>query len=195
MRKVWVGVGAAVLAACGSDALSAVMGDAGELASDAGGLLRDAGEWLSDAGAGARDAGEQLRGDAQAQGGGAEVYEVACDEKFERVISGAAVTTTQTYWFATVQTDTSDVSGVDAVLCDLEVFTTLGNTCPDGATCTGASAPPSPDCVAQAGAQLPNGLVRVSCGHRHRADYADNSVLPDSDSGERRRSVRITIRR
>jgi len=166
-----------------------------ELAEGAGEVLVDAGQMLRDAGAALVDAGDDV---ARAQGEDAgpaaapksETVEVACDKRYERTVttyydavgdSPIGEPEHQVRWYAGVAIDTTAITGIDVLLCDLEQIDRVpcdGRT--DGGlryVCDG-NFPAEARCV-MGTAEIVDGAVRAPCGY----------------AGAHHKSARLTIRR
>lgn len=198
MRKI-VGLGVlAVLAVACVD----------ELAEGAGEMLVDAGQVLADAGAALADAGNDAAS-AQATGDGgstalpkSESFEVACDQKLERVVTydtqpaGGTRTITTTTYFAVVNVDTADVFGVDARRCGHRVIGAhLKEICPHNATsCAGTVMPPVAECDTTSAADLLPTQIRIGCGSEtHHANAAEPG-WSTNDTGDSFKTAVVTVR-
>lgn len=178
MKRSWVGVG---VGAVGLVAVACGGGDemAGDLLEDAGQLLRDAGSALADAGAGS---------DGSAHAEASETHEVTCTDALVRTVVSGGTTTRSIVRLAELVTSTSDITGVDVIVCGKEGSYPANETCPAGSTCTGTAVLQPGDCHSSS-AYLEAGKVRAYCG-----SYGDvNGVAPLTSP--RWKTARITIRR
>lgn len=193
MKRSWVGIGvgavvAGVVACGGGDEL------AGEMLEDAGQLLVDAGVALVDASSGVDGrADAQVGGSADsgagAQAGGgtkSETHEVTCVDTVLRTVTNGGTTTRSLARIAELSTGTSDITGVDAIVCGRE-GDYPAEYCPPGATCIGSSFLPPSECFGTL-PSLDSGKLRVVCGQFIEV----NGV---AQAGPRWRTARITIRR
>jgi hypothetical protein len=172
-----VGVAGAVVVACGD-------GTAGELLEDAGQLLVDAGAALVDAGSGADGSA-----DAQTSSGvKSETHEVACTDALVRTETAGSTTTRDVVRLADVATNTSDITGVDVIVCGREAAPYPAETCPQGATCSGSAQLRQGDCGVSY-VVIEAGKVRAACGTFTEV----NGVL--QPGWQRWKTARITIRR
>lgn len=183
----------AILAAIALTACTAAGDGLGELVRDAGRLLEDAGEAMLDAGPGKAQAASDghvsmacIDGGEDGGGSPLTVLEADCVPT-TRTVTTANVTQESTWWYATFQVDTSDIAGVDSVVCGHQDYASLP-ACPDGATCTGDTVP-SMDC-ATGGAEFQNGTLRVSCGFTIKQTSSGTVTT----SGQHYSKARITVR-
>lgn len=139
-----------------------------EFAEGAGEVLRDAGELIADAGEALADAGQDgasAQEDGGTSGPKSETFEVACDEydletaKF--IDTGISLSFHEGY-FATLEVDTANITGVDVILCNSVAYDPCTQP---GATCSGSTEPrpPRARCVTES-AEIGDGFVRTFCG-------------------------------
>lgn len=178
---------------------------AGEMLVDAGQVLADAGQALADAGS--DDASAQASDDAGAANRPAspkaETFEVACDQKLERVTryvdpaGGDLATTVTTYtaYFAVVNVDTADVVGVDARRCGHKLMgTDATESCTTyQATCEGTARPVLADCDTTSAADLLPSQVRVSCGFE--VHLSQGAKTNQEIQGNSFKTAAVTLRR